>query len=274
VNANEDAEAYAGYARANFEQGILKIAEGSDVGAFIEGLQKEGPIVGLINMLANAFGKVLQSIEGVDMVLNPFTNLLMGLRPLIKALLLPMAFLSKGMQILGGLLEQILGFLLGPLNDIYDSLVETNIERKNEAELMRQLNQQYKDLYKSLKEQEEYYLQQRRHLNAEWAIEQFQTRNVNDMILTPHGNFSTDPDDYIIATKNPQSLGNSGGNVYVNVINNTPSQIRQQTETRADGAKQITIMVDQIVKNGLASGTYDGAMDIMGQRRSGMRVTQ
>ena len=41
---------------------------------------------------------------------------------------------------------------------------------------------------------------------------------VDDAIITPKGIIGTAPDDYIITTKNPQSLGGKNGSV---VVNNT-----------------------------------------------------
>lgn len=46
--------------------------------------------------------------------------------------------------------------------------------------------------------------------------------NVEDAIITPSGVVHTDPSDFIIATKNPRSLG-GGGNVTININNPTVS---------------------------------------------------
>ena len=45
------------------------------------------------------------------------------------------------------------------------------------------------------------------------------SESVNDAIISPNGNIiTTAPDDYLIATKTPGSLGNSNGtNITVNV---------------------------------------------------------
>lgn len=49
------------------------------------------------------------------------------------------------------------------------------------------------------------------------------SKNVKDAIITPSGVVNTDPNDYIIATKNPQSLGKGGGSPTFNVTINNPS---------------------------------------------------
>jgi hypothetical protein len=123
----------------------------------------------------------------------------------------------------------------------------------------------------SIREQEEYYLKKRRKLNADWAVE---SMDVNDMILTPHGNFSTNPNDYIIATKNPSALGsNVNVPVYVNIVNNTTSTVTSQEQTDPDGTRRITVLVDQVVQNGIASGRYDGAFNAKQVRDNGKKVT-
>jgi hypothetical protein len=201
------------------------------------------PVIGIVRMLAPVFSLLGQAVRTVFDGLRWFANWLTG-----------------------GMLD---------INREYvDSLAEMTGAQQEETERLKALNEQYKNLYASLKEQEEYYLQQRRHLNAEWAIENYQATPVHDMILSPHGAFSTDPDDYIIATKNPQSLGGGSAPVYVTVINNSTSTITTQESSRADGSREIQVIVDQLVQNGLASGKYDGAMDAMSQRRRGKVVSR
>jgi len=93
------------------------------------------------------------------------------------------------------------------------------------------------------------------------------------MILSPHGVFSTDPEDYIIATKRPESLMSGGAaSVYVNVINNSNADVTAHESTDENGARIVEITIDRVVQNGMASGKYDGAFDIMSQRRGGKRV--
>jgi len=45
----------------------------------------------------------------------------------------------------------------------------------------------------------------------------FTTTEVGDFIVTPSGTLETDPNDYIIGTKDPSSLGGGGGNITVNI---------------------------------------------------------
>ena len=40
-------------------------------------------------------------------------------------------------------------------------------------------------------------------------------KQINDAIITPQGTFNTHPDDYIIATKDPSSLGGNGMTIVI-----------------------------------------------------------
>ncbi len=51
--------------------------------------------------------------------------------------------------------------------------------------------------------------------------QQLSVTSVHDAIITPSGVVKTDPDDFIIATKTPGSLGGGGGNVTVNILGGT-----------------------------------------------------
>jgi hypothetical protein len=140
--------------------------------------------------------------------------------------------------------------------------------RKDELEKLNNIRQQITDLIASQREQEEYYTVKRRSLDAQAAM------SVNDMILTPHGNFSTNPNDFIIATKHPETLTGGGGSpVNITVINNTPATITQQEGVGEDGARQVMFLIDQVVQNGLASGKYDRAIGAMNQRAAGRHRT-
>lgn len=158
------------------------------------------------------------------------------------------------------------------MSELYDTLVGTNDERAKEEERLRALNDQYARLYDALKDQEEYYLNQRRGLNAQWDMENWQTRSVNDMILSPHGAFSTDPKDYIIATKNPGELINGSSSVKVTVNNYSDATVSTEERTGADGIKELVFTVKNIVNRGLANGDFDDGLNSVSRRQSGTRV--
>lgn len=77
-------------------------------------------------------------------------------------------------------------------------------------------------------------------------------RAIDDGIVQNGKVITTDPRDYIIATKNPESLGGSGNdgqpNVVINVQNNSTSQV--SADSFFDGTKEIiNIVIDGINRN-------------------------
>jgi len=269
---------YGEYAANAIGKSAIEFVQGTDVGNFAEGTAMGGPLVGLINMLIDAITNVLNSIDGIDEILSSATAMLMELKDVFKALLLPVLITARLLVLLAKGINWLLNIITFGLIDqmarAYDSLTATNDERDREEERLRALNDQYQKLYDALKLQEEYYLQQRRSLNTEWTIENFQnTRQVNDMILSPHGAFSTDPQDYIIATKHPERLmGGNSSQVFITVNNNAGANITTEESTDADGAKLIQITVNSFVRQGFLNGDYDNILDAVSHRRAGKRV--
>lgn len=56
------------------------------------------------------------------------------------------------------------------------------------------------------------------------------------------------------------SGGGSGSNVYVNVINNSGSSVETKETTGSDGTRTIEVIVTGVVKNAIANGSLDRAM--------------
>jgi len=244
---------------------------------------------GVIDALKPVFaliGAILQQIKPLlsgmlDSIFTSLKDISSGLMPLIAIINVITPAFEKVADVCNQLFEayremgNVTTFgLLGKMNDWADTIQLLDDEQQEEAERLRLLNEQYKNLYSALKEQEEYYLQQRRNLNAEWAIENYQTRTVNDMILSPHGAFSTSPEDYIIATKHPENLmGGGAAPVYVTVINQSNATVSTQESTAASGAREIQVLIEGVVQNALAKGNLDSALDAAAMRRSGRRIT-
>ena len=93
------------------------------------------------------------------------------------------------------------------------------------------------------------------------------------MILTPQGQFSTAPDDYIMAMKAPASLRGSGSpGVNVQIVNQSGTQLNVQRTVqiqRSDGGLDIKMIVNGVVKQAMASGEYDDAMMAMQMNNRG-----
>ena len=92
-------------------------------------------------------------------------------------------------------------------------------------------------------------------------------KSVNDAIITPQGDIvTTDPKDYLIATKTPNQLV-GGGNVTVspvincNVVNNTNAKVTQQQQQNADGSIDIITIIEDVAGQYIASSKSDDAFN-------------
>jgi hypothetical protein len=266
-------EATREYAAASFRQAMYNMAQGTDIGTFVSNLDK-GVEVALIETFVQALANAVGGMEGLTEILNPITGLLRSFSPVIKSVLLPLLLVSRGLSALAdgvmSLLNIITFGLFDEMSETYDLLTRSNDERERESEQLRRLTEQMEKLRDSIRENEEYYLKKRRELNAGAGIESL---GINDMILTPHGNFSTSPDDYIIATKDPRSLG-SGGTVVNISVRNEAGDVAAASVTKTEGisSTDIAVTVRKIVSADIAGGKLDGAFDAMRNRRSGRKV--
>lgn len=278
---------------------VANTIQGTDVGAFAQGAMMGDPIVGLINMLMNAIGNVVGGMEILGYALNPVTNLLQGLAPWLKMTIFPLVVISRGLEMLGEAIEKALTWIFdgifgeGTMESIdyfYDSLTDSANKMEETAQRLEALNEMLDKTRQSIMEAEEYFLVQNRNANAQWAAQmqgQFvmdtRTQKVNDMILTPHGNFSTAPDDYILAMKDPASLmRNTGSNANVvvkfTVNNNASDVVEAQAEERigADGQKELMVTISRMVASDYASGRngWDSAYSGRESRMKGRRVSR
>ena len=269
----------------------LSLAQGTDVGAFAQGMAMGGPMVGLVNMLINSLTNIIGGMDILGYALNPVTNLLKGLAPLIKLNMVPLAALSQILEKAGEGISKAINWIFGlfgfteeDIDEYFNSLTGANDELEKQAELLKTLNSQFEETLKLFKEAQDYYLTEKRHLNAQTAIQMqgMSTKKVNDMILTPHGNFSTAPDDYLLAMKDPSSLLGYGGQnvavqttVSVKVINQAGDTVRASaTETTNDkGQKELVVMISKAIANDYASGRngWDSAIGYRNQRANGRR---
>lgn len=287
-NANGRQNLDAGtYAKGKAGLEALNLIQGTDVGNFVEGFQEGGLVGGVINTLIKALADVIGGIEGLNIILNPVKQLLQAFAPLIKALLYPFLLLANLLAKLGEVIMKVLNVLsfglIEKLSLKFDSLVQSSDnlaeQQQNEADRLKALNDQYKSLQAAIDEQNQYYLRKKMEVNAQAYDRALSSTSVNDMILTPQGNFSTDPNDYIIATKNPQGLG-GGGNTVVQMnvkINNTIANVADVKTTQtvnSDGSQEMVVMISRKIAGDAASGEngWDDAFNAREQRLAGRRV--
>lgn len=297
--------------------GLIGLLSGSDVGTFVSTLAMSGdPLIALLKVVIEDVIKLISNLDNLDYILNPVQIILQSLTPALQAIvnaILPIftvviSLLSPIVEILGDtlvpilkVLEILLKVILLPLQGLaimlaklaslwsdvtdewmaslnsasegLDSLYESTLSLESTTE---DLTSEYTSLLQAMKDQEEYYIEQKRNLSAQSYINSIP---VNDMILTPQGNFSTSPDDYIIASKNPSSLGSSNATVSMNVqINNTMSDnanVSVSQRTDSNGMQSLLIDISKKVANDMATGAngWDSAYSTQQTRLQGRRVS-
>jgi hypothetical protein len=152
-------------------------------------------------------------------------------------------------------------FVSGLISDSGQDGAEDQVAKlqKIQDEITKLIDQQ-----KSL---EEYYFKKRQEINARASM------SVNDLIVTPQGSYSTHPDDFIIATKRPETLGSGGGTrVNVKIVNNAGAVVTAQQDIGADGLDELLVMVDRRMQNNIASGRWDGSFATRDARLRGRDI--
>ena len=246
---------------------VNTITQGTEVGKLMnmpEGASVEEMV---INLLLEDLAEVVGGFDSLKLALNPVKTILYGFSPLLKAIVNTMAIFGVALKALADWLNSWLDGIFGDYNNAIQEVIDANTEQ---AESQRRLNEEYKKLQDSIREQEEYYLKKRTELNA-WSLENYaNSTQVNDMILTPHGNFSTHPNDTIIATKDPASLGNS---VAVTVNNYSDSHVDVK-ERNNNGIKELLVTISRKIASDVADGVngWDGAFNARSARIAGRSI--
>ena len=228
------------------------------------------PIIDVINMIVdtilNAIDAILEPLlQGFQVVgefLQVFTEIAKPviavinlISAVIKALSAPLRLLVK---LLTRVVEAINNFF-GPFIEKIEKVIERidkflgyekEIDEQKESELerLRALNEEYKNLYSAMKEQEEYYLNKKMEVNA--GTYKDKVTGVNDMILTPNGIFNTSPQDTIIAMKHPEDLSNEGARVSV-IVNNYGND---KVETSTDDKGNLIIDISRKISQDFVTG--------------------
>lgn len=251
----------------------------SGLGQIVSNSEMYGMGGGMGMQFIQSIMKVISEIEGIDQILEVTYYIVKEFEPLFKALLLPLLMLSKLFvelaKVIMNFLNTMTGGLIQDMADSWDMLVSA---QDDETEAIKRTTEQMQNLYKAMLQEEEYYLTKKREINAGIYNESIGARNVNDMILTPQGKFSTNPNDYIIATKNPSALAGGGSVVNMNVqIINELGSVANVTATQsedAEGNKQLLINISRKIANDYATGSngWDSAINYNAGRRQGRNI--
>ena len=178
-----------------------------------------------------------------------------------------------GLAAAGGFASIGSGLLNGYANNKDSDKSEEKINR------LEALKNNLADLLKQAKADAEYYevnLRAKQAFSTNEGVSAMKVTKTNDMILSPNGTFSTHPDDYIMAMKDPSALmGNGSPIVNFNIINNSGTNLNvERSKTTQDGNNiDIEVVVNGIVQKGMVNGEYDDAFTAMQARNEGIKTS-
>ena len=146
-------------------------------------------------------------------------------------------------------------------------------DNDDQTKKLQSLTDQLRELLAQARADALYYEKNLRHKTALGLNEQFSYKSVNDAIITKKGDvIETSPEDYLIATKTPQALGNNTvvqPNINFNVIDNVGVQVRQEKRTNPDGSIDIVAVIENAVGEYIASSRSDDAFNTREYRLNG-----
>ena len=277
--ANDSANSTGGRIGAMAGAMAINGAQGSKAGDIANGAIQGASIGGPIGALIGAFVALALKTQTFTDSLEDLNGIIDPLIIAVNAILKPLTSLAKVIinvlsPILEGLatvIENVFNFFFGWLNNHADSTREATKAKEDELAQIKSSTQSYQDLLNAIREQEEYYIRKKAELNM-FALDDKVTK-VNDMILTPNGRFSTHPDDYLIATKNPQGLGSGKVINNIKIINNAGVEV-QTSQRQNNGINEMMITISRKIASDVAEGVngWDNAFAIQQQRYLGRRI--
>lgn len=182
---------------------------------------------------------------------------------------------DEGKAGLGRGLALIAASGLGSLiSGLFSASEDSGSDRDDELERLQKLKDNMAELLQQARNDAEYYEKELKNKKAISTNMTYTTEKVNDMILTPQGQFSTAPDDYIFAMKHPEDL--MRGSVPVinfSVVNNSSSvETRTEQRNNSDGSVDFVTIIDDVVQQGIAQGRYNDAFSAMQSVQKGTQT--
>lgn len=184
---------------------------------------------------------------------------------------------DKGM-IMAGIALAAAGAGASFLGGMLSANKEDSQKEDDQYQKLLKLKEDLTDLLKQAREDAIYYENTLRHKNALSANNEFTTTKVNDAIITPSGNvITTHPDDYLIATKTPQTLisGNEAPTVNFSVIDkSTGVKVVQQQANYNEKTNSLDFVavIESKVQEIIATSKGDEAFAARQARLDGRKV--
>ncbi len=133
---------------------------------------------------------------------------------------------------------------------------------EDETEKLESLKDKLEQLLEQARTDALYYENNLRHKTALGINAAYSHKSVNDAIIAPNGNvISTAPDDYLIATKTPESFAKNGSNVNLTLNNYSSAKVDVQKQIRADGTVDFVAQIYDVMDSYIASERSDGAFN-------------
>ena len=179
-------------------------------------------------------------------------------------------------KVLTGLAIAAAGGGLSFLGGMIDGATEDNNKEDDEWQKLLKIKQDLADLLKQAREDAIYYENTVRHKKAISANENF-TKSVHDAIITPRGDVvTTDPKDYLIATKTPRTLVGSGApTINFSVIDkSTGVKVTQQRSSYDERTNTIEFeaIIESKIQEVIATSKGDEAFAARESRLNGRTV--
>ena len=226
--------------------------------------------VWLTELVNNGVNDILSILDEAQEMAKPLIMILRVVFTIINSIISVVVKLINVVQKAGQIITNIFTFgLFDKLVEWFDIEEEKANAEKDQLEIIKKQISAYENMLSVLKETQEEFEKRKKLLNSQSYAEA--VTGVHDMILTPQGQFSTDPDDYIIATKNPAEL-NQNVNVTPKVIVN--NYTNDKVETRTDNSGNMLIMISQKIASDFADGNngWESAVAVRQSRMAGRNL--
>ena len=170
----------------------------------------------------------------------------------------------------GGIGLAAAGGIAAGLGNALQNNKDDSKKNTDEQKKLQDLTDKIQELLKQARADALYYEKNLRHRTALGINEKFSYTSVNDAIITPRGEvIETSPDDYLFATKNPQSMGVVQPKINFTVIDNAGVKVNTEQNTRADGTLEITAYLENAFDQYISSDRSDNAFAARQYRLNG-----
>ena len=154
---------------------------------------------------------------------------------------------------------------------------------EDEAAKLKSIKEDLSDLLEQARNDAIYYENELRHRNALSTGERLsgstRTSSVHDALISSNGNIiTTDPKDYLIATKHPEELAGGAGSyspkISFNVVNKSSGQVSSSYKMSkdSDGNINIEAMIEDKIVEMISSSKTDDAFMAREARKNGRSV--